>query len=782
MTIVRLIRLVLLIGLLSVAAPVQAQFGARQSTSGTGKIDVTADNLSSSDGTNQIEATGNVEIKRDQMTLKADEVRMNRQTQDIEAKGNISLDDPEWKVRSADQLQFNLEKESGQLSNGNVFIEQGHISMAGKRIEKLEGQTYHVEDGFFTTCLCDQGNGTPHWKFSAEDMEMTLRGLGIIKAGYFYILDTPVFYIPYAFFPLKTDRQTGLLSPSYGHSTKEGFRFLQPFFWAISKNTDATFAGDIESNARLGVMGEFRTIFKDLSDFRLNTAYFSELFRKDPEKDVVDRTIANQHIPQNRGAVIDSHRYTTDSDWLTYSDIAIYSDDLFTRELIDRFELPGTLESSIRVSRFSESRLGVFKGWGDRFFKAEYKYYQDFIQYDAETLQRAPQATFWGRRFFSSFPLELRWRTEAVNYLRRRGGDGLRLDLRPEAVLPYNFGSYLFGDVSVAPRATLYHLYTTVTSVQNPVRPLVEIRGNTATSFSRIFDWTMLGLKGVKHVIEPRVDYLFVSGSHQDNIPIMDAVDRVNARNVMTFSVTNRFWGKPINPFRDFGVDTENLSAYGAADVRDLGSFRLAMGYDFTNNISRDRPGSGGLTDLDMSLRFNPLGYSNFTVDGGIDPRTGNITQARATVALSDPRPLRRSLDADFNRPNMLAVSYSFLKSGPNGYLAEDANINLGQPADCGRFPDDPRCPGSVAGQNILGGLSTTVLYHFFDNFVGYSTSTYDAKNNKFIGFSVSGKLLSTCECWAVTAGIRHTLNPAKTSFGFDFNLLGLGAPRSTLK
>ncbi|HSE87141.1 MAG TPA: LptA/OstA family protein, partial [Candidatus Binatia bacterium] len=74
------------------------------------KIEVTADSLSFGDGGTQIEAKGSVQIKREVMTLRAEEVRINRETNDMEAKGRVSLDDPNWKVKSAESMQFNLEK------------------------------------------------------------------------------------------------------------------------------------------------------------------------------------------------------------------------------------------------------------------------------------------------------------------------------------------------------------------------------------------------------------------------------------------------------------------------------------------------------------------------------------------------------------------------------------------------------------------------------------------------------------------------------------------------
>src|SRR5262245_2735702 len=448
-----IIRLLLLAfaGMIFVTAS-QWSHAAEPSAKTETEIDVTADKMSTAEGTTQIEATGAVVIKRQDMTLKADEVHFNRSTQDVDAKGNVAVDDPEWKIKSASSLHLNMGNETGVIQDGDIFLEQGHLSMTGRRFEKFGGQTYHVDDGFFTTCLCD--SGAPSWKFSAEQMDLTLEGSGTVRNGYFYVFDTPVLYVPYGVFPLRTERQTGLLFPSFGQSTKEGFRFLQPFFWAISKSTDATLGFDVETRARIGGLGEFRTMFDRNSDLRIAASYFNENLRKNADDDIVDKTIADPNIPKNRWSVVGTHRYTTFSDWLTFSDFGAYGDDLFARELIERFDLPATQEANIRRSRYSESRFGLFRNWNDTFIKGEWNFYQDFIQPDSGTLHRTPHLALWGRQFLSGFPLEFRWRADGVNYIRREGGDGLRLDLQPELVLPFRAGTYVFGSVSAAPRGT----------------------------------------------------------------------------------------------------------------------------------------------------------------------------------------------------------------------------------------------------------------------------------------------------------------------------------------
>src|SRR3972149_11404570 len=99
-------------------APTWAQFVQRgsgprvvgQETSQ--ELNVTADKLEFGDGGSEIEASGNVEIKRQQTTIKADEVRMNRVTQDVEAKGHVSVADPEWRGETTAAEKKKLEKKN----------------------------------------------------------------------------------------------------------------------------------------------------------------------------------------------------------------------------------------------------------------------------------------------------------------------------------------------------------------------------------------------------------------------------------------------------------------------------------------------------------------------------------------------------------------------------------------------------------------------------------------------------------------------------------------------
>ncbi|MEK7782495.1 MAG: LPS assembly protein LptD, partial [Candidatus Binatota bacterium] len=396
---------------------------AQQSTQKIGQeIHVTADSLKVEEKGAKIEASGNVELKRQEMILKADEVRMNRETQEAEAKGKVSVDSPTWKMKG-EALKFNLEQETGTIDKGEVFLEAGHLSMSGKRLQKLPGQAYHIDEGFFTTCLCE--SGPPTWKVSADEIDLRREGEAVLRGGTFYIMDVPVLYLPYAYFPLKTERQTGFLFPKFGSSNREGFKFEQPFFWAISKSTDATLGIDIESRARVGLFGELRTVVNRDTRGEIDLSYFNEGLRKNESRSVGDRTIADQEIPQNRWSVFATHRHTSPLGWKSYSDISAFSDDLYLRD-IDTFILDSPRERELRSSRYGSSRFGILQDWSDMRLQGEWAFYQDFIQPDKSTLQKTPQILFRGRRALGETPVEFRWRAEGVNYLREEGADGLR--------------------------------------------------------------------------------------------------------------------------------------------------------------------------------------------------------------------------------------------------------------------------------------------------------------------------------------------------------------------
>ena len=122
-------------------------------------------------------------------------------------------------------------------------------------------------------------------------------------------------------------------------------------------------------------------------------------------------------------------------------------------------------------------------------------------------------------------------------------------------------------------------------------------------------------------------------------------------------------------------------------------------------------------------------------------------------------------------RPNFVSLGYRYLLNGPNGFLAFNANA----PENCAGNPTFAGCPGTPEPTNLIGDIVVSLFYHVTDNILLNANSVYDSINNRFIGVRAGVKLISPCDCWTMTLTLSNTINPAKTSFRFNFNLLGVG-------
>ena len=74
-------------------------------------------------------------------------------------------------------------------------------------------------------------------------------------------------------FPADSSRHSGLLTGREGQSGLRGFQYLQPYYFAIDKSSDATAAFDVETSQRIGGLGEYRLTNGVDDYFWVNAAY-----------------------------------------------------------------------------------------------------------------------------------------------------------------------------------------------------------------------------------------------------------------------------------------------------------------------------------------------------------------------------------------------------------------------------------------------------------------------------------------------------------------------------
>jgi lipopolysaccharide assembly outer membrane protein LptD (OstA) len=791
-------------------------------------LTVDAEHLSADEEKNEIIAQGHVTIARASSLLTAEEVRINRDTQRAEAKGNVQFTDPQGTLQS-DTFSGNLEDETGVLTNGNIYLGSNHLTITGSKLEKSFGQTYHIENGEFTTCQC--GAGAPSWSIAGKSIDVTLDGYGIVDNAKLKVLDTPVLYLPWMAFPAKKTRQTGLLAPLFGYSKKRGFTYTQPLFVVINKGADFTIAPDIETSARVGAVTEYRYALDEHSKGILDFSYFNELLRNNADRDIVDPNVADPHIPKDRWSVTADLRQELPFEIRAFADALAVSDDFFLRE-IPTFSFDPEYARSLRTSRFTSSRGGFYRFWEHATLIAQAQYFQDFIQEDDLTLQRLPQVQLFASDRFLDRHLKLGLNGEFVDFVRRKGFDGPRVDVNPSATVPYRWKEYFNGNLQFQVRETAYHLNntdlllpvsetggvttpsTTQTLDKNPTRELYQASAVLGTQIARVFDVGGENVQRLKHTIEPEVDYLFVPDVNQDQNPIYDFADRINRRNLVTYGFTSRLLAKldrpPSEDYNRRPTSIGDLNTFSGVSPAPFGDENTRGGLSVLGDPRLSGPtptGIGASGEEAAREEESPTATTEAEAKGltpaelaakRIEERSAMSHVAEwARLQVFQSYDLRDSLQT--NKEDHFSDVDVHLRLLPRDYfsLLYDSTVNARDErltsANVGFVLRDPRSRTPEGFLTATQRASVGISYRFIANQVlqevdgglvvpladtvsVFYQSRYDALDKQFLEKTGGFRLISQCRCWIADVSVSDRINPQETEVRFQITLIGLGS------
>ncbi len=711
-------------------------------------LQVEAESLSYEEDSDTVTATGDVVVIKGDTKVTADSISVNRTTNAVDARGNVVVHNPEGTIE-AEALQFEMEEEIGLISDGTVRLPRHQYTITGKKLQKSYGQTYHVEEGTVTTCECDDPKKAD-WSIGTKTLDLTKRGKGVVRGGLLKVRDVPILYLPYVSFPVQTDRQSGFLSPGYGFSSKRGFQWQQPFYWAINKSHDVTVTGNVETAARIGLLGEYRYAPNRNLEGHLVASYFNEKIRGP----------ASTSSPTNRWSLTGTHRQKLPHDVRLYGDFFFVGDDRFLREMNTPF-YAGSGDVELRSRRWTRSRAGAVKTWDRSLLRGESFYFQDLRNDDTYAFQVLPTIQFQTAHHIWKDRLEVGADVQGANFFREKGYYGQRLNISPWISLPFSLGGYVYGSLKATAHETLYHMsseeqvFPENLGRQKPdttfdrfepngtrSRETFEIKAEIGTRLTRVFQVNWGSLKKLKHVAEPHVSYTYVPVVNQDDLPLFDGLDRMNSRSLFGYGVTNRLMGK-------FDTGTAE-TAEGAAttSVRELARLTVMQAYDPSRRLREGAERFGisetrqHFSDVAIDARLTPFPFLRLTSDTIYDIDQAEITATRVGAYLTDPRPLPETspLFQQLQRRTTLGVSYRTISDR----LLKELNANL--------------------------------IVRLNEYFSAAYFSRYDLNDNSFIGNRYYLRFLSSQRCWAFDLGIVDKVNPSETEFRFAVTLIGISS------
>ena len=201
---------------------------------------------------NKLHLFKEAEIKYLNNTMKADIMEIDTENNNIFAKG--SFDSIENKYRKTifvdqnieynlDSIHYNLKTEKGKIYGVSFEDQEGFVH--GETIKKVD-ETMNIKNGKYTTCDLEH----PHF-YLASTKAQYINDKGtkkiVIGPSYFVLEDVPIpLVIPFGFFPLMTDRTSGLIIPTLGEENLKGFYLRDGgYYQVINDYWDAALTGGI---------------------------------------------------------------------------------------------------------------------------------------------------------------------------------------------------------------------------------------------------------------------------------------------------------------------------------------------------------------------------------------------------------------------------------------------------------------------------------------------------------------------------------------------------------
>jgi len=660
---------------------------------------------------------GDVEVTKDNVKISADEMDVFTDRDLLTAKGNATLT-TETESVSADSLEFNTKTKLGVFhhASGSAQIEEDQrkrknqfgtqetqILFYGEEIEKIGYRKFKITNGGFTTCVQPK----PRWMMTSSTVILNVNHYAMLRNALIKVKGVPVLYLPVVYYPInKEDRATGFLMPMYGSSTLKGQTLSNAFFWALSRNQDATFMYDWYSKAGHGFGTEYRYVGTGGNNANGRFYQLSQppITYTDP--------VSGSPVSVAGQQSLDMHGSATQN--LPFHLRARGRIDYFSSISVQQTFNTNIYDTSQRQRYFGGTVTGNWGAWGMATTLEKNEYFFNTTQ--STVAGSLPRVSFSrNEKPLFSTPLYFSLGTEFASIVRQtitENADqthttidtGLnRVDFSPRIRYPFTKWPFFTVNSSLGWRFTWWNqsldptLGQVATSVDRTYFDLsAQIVGPV---FNKIWDMPKSGFaEKIKHTIEPWVNIERITAINNfSKIVQLDSTDAiVGSTTQISFGLNNRIYAKR---------KVAGAAPGAVAQSRQIFSFSLRQTY---------------YTDA-LASQYDPGYASSF---GAAAPKKMSPISVSATAAPTD------SLNATF-RTEYNTYFKAFLTFGAQG------SYKIGDWLTTSAGWSQRRFVNGLGGYELSNAsqfLNSDSTLHFLNNKVGGTVSfNWDIHNNLFL-------------------------------------------------
>lgn len=205
------------------------------------------------DGLGNAKLKGKAMIRRQDAVLKANIIDYNKRTGVMDAQINARLI-RDGNVITGTSIIYNAEDGTASIDQPNFWLDDGGAG-SGSWADVFNRNQMSITDVTYSGCPCPQ----PSWYIETEKLDLDYAANeGVARNGVLYFKNVPILASPYLTFPLKKERKSGFLLPTFGNTSNTGFDYTQPYYFNIAPNYDATVQARAMSKRGVQWGGEFR--------------------------------------------------------------------------------------------------------------------------------------------------------------------------------------------------------------------------------------------------------------------------------------------------------------------------------------------------------------------------------------------------------------------------------------------------------------------------------------------------------------------------------------------
>lgn len=303
-----------------------------------------------------VTAEGDVVLRSEDQSVRADAVSWDRKSGQIVATGNIRAVDESGNQLFTDRLELTDELKAGAMTNLLLaFREGGRLAAVEGR--RSDNGDIVLERAAYTGCPVVDEHGCdkqPSWRVTARRVFYDAEAKTVrFERAYLELFGKRVLPLPGLSIRSDGGASSGFLIPDFGITTNNGVEVAASYFWRIASNRDLMLTGYVYTDAAPMVSAQYRAL-NDKGAYQI-TGYLT----------YGTRIPLNATVPTSerdiRGYLFANGRFQLDTNWSVTGSLRVASDRTFLR----RYDITrdDRLRSTVNVERIDDDSYLTIAGW-----------------------------------------------------------------------------------------------------------------------------------------------------------------------------------------------------------------------------------------------------------------------------------------------------------------------------------------------------------------------------------------------------------------------------------